>query len=98
MPKGRWGNLPKRKCDNCGSTYQPKQPIREGERGFCKPNCRKEYHKHGGAFGPLRRALDKELRKRMKELSPADVVRIEGIEKRLKALEDYLRQVREMLK
>lgn len=86
----KWANLPKRNCDNCGTRYQPKRPLMTGERGFCKANCRKEYHKHGGAFGPLRRALDKELKKRIKELSPADATRIEAIESRLEQIENIL--------
>jgi hypothetical protein len=94
MPKGQWGNLKKRHCDNCGELYRPKQPIRPGELGFCSPNHRKEYHKHGGAFGPLRRALEK----RIKALSPADALRIREVEKRLDAIEQLLRAFRELLK
>jgi len=91
---GKWANLPKRNCDNCGAKYQPKRPLGTGQRGFCKANCRKEYSKHGGAFGPLNRALDKKLAKRIKELSPADVTRIEAIEERLTWIEDQLKRIR----
>jgi hypothetical protein len=49
-----WANLPRRKCDDCGKTYKPVKPLREGERGFCCANCRKSYHKHGGAYRKLR--------------------------------------------
>lgn len=95
--KSEWANLPKRKCDNCGTLYKPKRPLWQGERGFCKDNCRKEYHKHGGAFGPLKRALDKEIKKRIKELSPADGPRIDRIERRLDKLEEMLSNVRSAL-
>ena len=49
-----WANLPRRKCDDCGKNYKPKQPLREGTRGFCSDNCRKSYHKHGGAYRKLK--------------------------------------------
>jgi hypothetical protein len=49
-----WTNLPRRKCDDCGKNYKPKQPLREGNRGFCSDTCRKSYHKHGGAYRKLR--------------------------------------------
>ena len=49
-----WANLPRRKCDDCGKNYKPKQPLREGTRGFCTDNCRKSYHKHGGAYRKLK--------------------------------------------
>ena len=52
--KPEWATLPKRPCDDCGTKYQPKQPVREGERGFCTATCRKAYHKHGGAYRKLR--------------------------------------------
>jgi hypothetical protein len=60
-----WANLPRRKCDDCGKSYKPKQPLREGTRGFCSDNCRKSYHKHGGAYrklrGEMRKMVEKEL-------------------------------------
>lgn len=49
-----WANLPRRKCDDCGKGYKPKQPLRPNTRGFCSDNCRKSYHKHGGAYRKLR--------------------------------------------
>lgn len=52
--KEEWLTLPKRLCDDCGTKYKPKQPVREKERGFCSATCRKAYHKHGGAYRKLR--------------------------------------------
>jgi hypothetical protein len=49
-----WANLPRRKCDDCGKWYKPKQPLRQDMRGFCTGTCRKSYHKHGGAYRKLR--------------------------------------------
>jgi hypothetical protein len=61
--------------------------VRAGERGFCSPNCRKEYHKHGGAFSKLKPVVIQEIKKRIRECNPADEVRISAIEKRLERLE-----------
>src|SRR2546427_511579 len=63
-----WKNLPRRKCDDCGKTYKPIVPIRKGERGFCSPNCRKSYHKHGGAYRKLKGEMVKMVDKRMEKL------------------------------
>lgn len=57
-----WANLPRRKCDDCGKNYKPKQPLHRTKkdgtpiemRGFCSGNCRKSYHKHGGAYRKLK--------------------------------------------
>lgn len=72
-----WANLPRRRCDNCGKTYKPVRPRRTGEMGFCKDNCRKEYHKYGGAFRKLRGEIEKEvlkqLAKRYRLLEPCEM-------------------------
>lgn len=74
-----WANLPRRKCDDCGKSYKPVRPVKEGERGFCTPNCRKSYHKHGGAYrklrGEVRKMVEKEFTKLRAEL--AAIVRVE---------------------
>ena len=63
-----WANLPRRKCDDCGKSYKPVRPVKEGERGFCTPNCRKSYHKHGGAYRKLKVEIAKLVEKRMGEI------------------------------
>jgi hypothetical protein len=63
-----WANLPRRKCDDCGKSYKPKQPLREGTRGFCSDNCRKSYHKHGGAYRKLKVEMVKMVERRIEEL------------------------------
>ena len=69
----KWENLPRRKCDNCGKSYKPKQPLREGMRGFCCGNCRKEYHKHGGAYAKLRPVVEKMVRQHIREAVRAEL-------------------------
>ena len=63
-----WANLPRRKCDDCGKNYKPKRPLLEGERGFCCDNCRKSYHKHGGAYRKLKVEMQKLLNREMQEI------------------------------
>ena len=67
-----WANLPRRKCDDCGKSYKPVRPVKENERGFCTPNCRKSYHKHGGAYRKLKvemkRMVEREMQKIRLEL------------------------------
>lgn len=60
-----WANLPRRKCDDCGKSYKPKQPLRPNTRGFCSDNCRKSYHKHGGAYRKLKVEVSKLVNQRM---------------------------------
>jgi hypothetical protein len=63
-----WVNLPKRKCDNCGTPYKPTRPLRPGvdKFGFCQPSCKKEFHKNGGAFRKLKVMMEKFVRQELK--------------------------------
>ncbi len=65
-----WANLPKRKCDNCGTSYRPKRPLRAPREkfGFCKPECNKQFYKYGAAFIQLRHAIEKEVAARTGQL------------------------------
>jgi hypothetical protein len=58
-------NLPRRKCDDCGKTYKPKRPLLPGTRGFCCANCRKSYHKHGGAYRKLKGEMHKMVERQL---------------------------------
>jgi hypothetical protein len=48
--KAEWLDLPKRRCKNCPAIFKPRQPTQE----FCKPECRWEFHRYGGAYAKLR--------------------------------------------
>ena len=63
-----WDHLPRRKCDDCGKSYKPKQPLKKDQRGFCSDNCRKSYHKHGGAYRKLKGELEKLVSRRVLEI------------------------------
>lgn len=63
-----WAKLPKRHCDDCGKLYKPVRPSREGEGHFCCDNCRKSYHKHGGAYRKLRGEMRKMIEKAITEM------------------------------
>ena len=82
--RAEWAMLPARRCRNCPKIFKPKKP----DQVHCCANCRKEYDKHGGAFSKLRVHMLKEIKKRVRECSPADETRISAIESRLAALEN----------
>jgi len=67
-----WANLPKRRCDDCGKTYKPTRPRRilngKQELSFCCDNCRKSYHKHGGAYRKLKAEMQKMVAKALPEM------------------------------
>lgn len=64
-----WAKLPKRHCDDCNKLYKPVRPNRPGEKHFCSDNCRKSYHKHGGAYRKLRGEVRKMVDRQMKEFN-----------------------------
>jgi len=68
-----WAKLPKRHCDDCGKLYKQVRPRREGEMGFCSDNCRKSYHKHGGAYRKLKAELEKLQRRQLLLEKPCEV-------------------------
>jgi len=68
--KPEWAGLPPRRCDNCGARYRPKQPLRPDKKyGFCKPECKKQFHKHGAAYIKLKDVVEKLISARLKELA-----------------------------
>jgi len=82
-----WAKLPKRHCDDCGKLYKPVKPSRPGECGFCCDNCRKSYHKHGGAYRKLKVEMKRMVNRRMEEIeiqvraiSKDEVLRLMSIE------------------
>ncbi len=82
--KKSWLRLPKRKCDNCGEMYKPKQPVMDGKHGFCKRECKNQFHKAGGSYKRLELAIEKGTKGRLS-----------AIEKRLAALEERVTQLEE---
>lgn len=87
MPHGikpEWASLPRRRCKNCPAIFKPVKPSQD----FCSANCRKEFHKHGGAFVKLKAYVVQEIKKRIRELSPADETRIAALEKRIEQIEE----------
>jgi hypothetical protein len=68
-----WANLPRRHCDDCGKLFKPVKPSRPGECYFCSANCRKSYHKHGGAYRKLKAEMQKMIRRELPMLVSAGV-------------------------
>src|ERR1700675_2464218 len=78
-----WAKLPKRHCDDCGKLYKPVKPSRPGEHYFCSDNCRKSFHKHGGAYRKLKLELERMVRrdyaKRLQMEEPCELCQGKGI-------------------
>jgi hypothetical protein len=70
-----WAKLPKRKCDDCGKLFKPVKPSRPGECYFCSPNCRKSYHKHGGAYRKLKVEMERMIDRRLREIIKEEITR-----------------------
>ena len=54
--------------------------------GFCKDNCRKEYHKYGGAYrkllGEIAKEVTRQVAKRLELLEPCEVCKGKGFIRR----------------
>lgn len=75
--KPEWAFLPKRKCDNCNAVYRPKQPLRANQKhGFCNPDCKKSFHKNGGAYRKLKGELEKLVDRRLREVVREELGRL----------------------
>lgn len=59
--KKEWLNLPRRKCDNCGTSYKPSRPTQR----FCKAVCRFQYSRNGSAILQLKEKIAPEVRKQI---------------------------------
>ncbi len=67
--KPEWEGLPRRRCDNCGKRYKPKRPLGANQKyGFCKLECKKQFHAHGSAFIQVRGHITKEIARQFEEL------------------------------
>lgn len=59
--KEEWLNLPRRKCDNCGTSYKPSQPTQR----FHDAQCRFQYSRNGSAILQLKEKIAPEVRKQI---------------------------------
>lgn len=55
--------LKRKRCLNCGRLF----PLTKESRKFCKDECRKEFHRYGAAYGPLRQGLEKLIERTTRE-------------------------------
>ena len=78
---------PRRRCDNCGDLFEKKRK----DQHFCtkdKGACRKQFHKFGAAYGPLKQKLLSVIDQQVKARSRAFVAECVGeLEARVKELE-----------
>jgi len=72
-PRAPKKTFKRRRCENCNRLYAP---IREDQR-FCQhdgDNCRKEFHRYGSSYGPLKTGLHKAIDKKYDALE-ASIIR-----------------------
>jgi len=55
------------RCENCHALYRP-NPRRPKQK-FCSDNCRKEFHRYGSSYGPLKTGLHKAIDKKYADLA-----------------------------
>ena len=70
----------RRRCKNCGELF----PKTRHNREFCSDACRKEHHRHGGAFVPLKDACEKFIN-----------IRLAGVATELQLSREKAEQLRE---
>ncbi len=87
-------DLKKRRCKNCNELFQP---VKEHQLFDCE-NCRKEFHRYGAAYGPLRTGLERAIEKKYVALDKAIQQRLRAVvnliltdSNRLEALEGLFR-------
>lgn len=73
----------RKRCQNCFKLFSTKLNWKTRKVLFCSDACRKEFHHHGSAFGPLRIKLEKMIDARFREL----VQKIAALEQRVGRLE-----------
>lgn len=73
----------RRRCQNCNRLFLPKLNWVKRVVRFCCDACRKEFHHHGSAFGPLKITVEKMITARFRELRE----QFAEIERRVKRLE-----------
>lgn len=54
----------RRRCDNCNTLFRPGRIWAK----FCSEKCRKEFHRYGSSYGPLKTGLHKAIDKKYAEL------------------------------
>lgn len=85
---------PKRKrihCHNCNKLFVPQKPWAK----FCKENCRKEFHRYGSSYGPLKTGLERAIEKKYAALKKDFFAEIKDQSRRIDRVErmiDPLRQ------
>jgi hypothetical protein len=75
--------FPKKRCKNCPKMF----PKTRANREFCSPACKKEFHRHGSAFGPLKETLQNLVKGWLKEFRLDTEARLDQLEKQVAMLE-----------
>jgi len=73
------------RCENCHALYHP-NPRRPKQK-FCSENCRKEFHRYGSSYGPLKTGLHKAIDKKYAELEKFTRAALVGLARRIENVE-----------
>lgn len=88
------GEIGRRKrCENCPALFVKHQPHQR----FCSDNCRKEFHKYGGAFAKVRAEMEKQITKRIRDINPRDPETFAALIGRVQKLEGIVSAIRSAL-
>lgn len=94
MPVKKTPKLPRRRCANDNKLFNPKKPWAK----FCSDACRKEYNRHGSAFGPMKTGLHKAIDKKYAELRKDFFREIKDQSRRIDRVEAMIEPLRLRLK
>ena len=93
MPAKNPAKQKRKRCENCNKLFEPKKLWAK----FCKDECRKEFHRYGSSYGPLKTGLHKAIDKQCAALIKkhrAEVVEL--AEEVATTLEDHLRCIQDL--
>lgn len=63
VPTAKSAKLRRKRCLNDNKLFTPKPNV--PDQKFCCDPCRKEFHRHGSAFGPMKAGLYKAIDKKV---------------------------------
>jgi hypothetical protein len=84
VPTTDSAKLRRKRCLNCNKLFVPARNV--PNQKFDKDHCRKEFHRHGSAFGPMKLGLHKAIEKKYAELEVSIKLRFREAHTRMEAL------------
>ncbi len=94
MPTAKPGKLRRRRCLNDNKLFQPKLSNHK----FCCDPCRKEFHRHGSSFGPIKAGLYSAIDKKYAALEASIKLRFREAHNRMEILQGQIDMLGRLLK